>query len=73
MHISCLFINNYIQSQSLTYLMNRKCGAYNDEQISKVIELSLNFKHHRRIIDNMKPAINMPTINIIKKMDKLSN
>jgi hypothetical protein len=53
--------------------MNRKVGAYNDEQTSKIIELSINYKHHRRIIDNMKPAINMPTIKNIKKVDKLTN
>jgi len=53
--------------------MNRKVGAFNDEQTSKVIELSINYKHHRRIIDNMRPAIGMPSIKNIKKGDKLVN
>jgi hypothetical protein len=40
--------------------MNKYAG--NNEKISKVIELSVSYKNHRKIIRDIKPFLGIPTL-----------
>jgi hypothetical protein len=56
----------------MSFHTNNPACFGNNEKVSKVIELAINYKNHRKYLNTIKPVIKMPSVKNIKYVDTLT-